>query len=54
MLVRKISGKPFKCGKIVAAVIGYTINPHCPKGSKAARMQDGTVVNLDRLTHKIK
>lgn len=54
MLVMKKSGKPFKCGKIVASVTGYTTNPHCPQRRKAAIMQDGSVVNLDRLTYKVK
>lgn len=53
MLVMKRSGKPFKNGKIVAAVVGYTINPNGPP-KKAARMQDGSIVNLDRLVYKIK
>jgi hypothetical protein len=49
MLVMKRSGKPFKCGKIVASILGYTVNPQCPKQSRAALMQDGSIVNLDRL-----
>jgi len=54
MLVMKRSGKPFKCGKIVASVVGYTINEQCPKRSKAAVIQDGTVVNLNRLIYNCK
>ncbi len=48
--VRKKSNKPFKSGKKVNTISGFTTNPHIDNCKAYSFEEDDSVVNMDRCT----
>jgi hypothetical protein len=50
-VVKKKSGKPFKCGYDAVSIVRFKVNDTDPKLRSCAVFNDGSVCNLDILEH---